>query len=98
MVAKFEYTPEWLLGETVDGSRQFVIHTTSPAFLAEIFDEDDPAGILSGITFSMPSGQHLGRFYWYDEPVTEEQAFLELCSRAAQFIAEYDRNLNIEDE
>lgn len=88
---EFERTPEWLLGEDVDGGRQFVIHTATPAFIAEIFEDDDPAGILDQISFHCPSGQSLARFYWYDDAVTDEKEFIALCSRAAEFIAEYDR-------
>jgi len=88
---------EWLIGENVPGDRQYIVHSSDPVFIAEIFDEDD-APVIDEIEFSMESGQVLSRFVWYCEPVTNEREFITLCSAAAAAIAEYDRIMEAEHD
>ena len=86
---------EWLIGENVPGDRQYVIHTCEPVFIAEIYDEDD-APVIDEIEFAMNNGQVLSRLVWYGEPVTQERAFVDLCSRAAEAIERYDEIMEAE--
>lgn len=92
---------EWLVAESLDGRRTYLIHARPPRFLAEILDEDDYAGILDGLSYSLRNGQSLARFAWLDpvdwrtHPV--ESRLLELLKAADAALAEYDRRLGLED-
>lgn len=88
-------TEDWLIAEGVDGTRQYIVHTCEPAFIAEIFDSDE-APMLGEIEYAMTTGQVLSHFYWYDEPVTSERDFMALCEAAEWAVGEYDRILETE--
>jgi hypothetical protein len=83
---------EWLIAEGVDGTREYVVHTYAPAFIAQIFDSDE-APVLGEIEYAMTTGQMLSRFYWYDEPVTGDREFMALCEATEEAVVEYDRIL-----
>ena len=80
-ITKFD---EWLVGENVDGSRQYIIHTLTPRFVGEIVDND--AG-----------GNDVAEFEFYDEPPADPAYLARLMSEAGDAINEYDRNLENQD-
>jgi len=83
---------EWLIAEGVDGTREYVVHTCEPDFIAEIFDSDK-APVVGEIEYGMTTSQVLSRFYSYGEPVTSEREFMALCEAAERALSEYDRIL-----
>lgn len=58
--------PEFLFCESSDGHRQFILHTTSPRFLGEIFDEDDADAVLDEVSIGLNNGQTLANIIWLD--------------------------------
>jgi hypothetical protein len=93
-----EAADEWLVAESLDGRRTYLVHARRPRFLTEVLDEEDVTGILDGLSYSLPSGQSLARFAWLDSvdwqahPV--EPDLLKLLERAGEALAEYDERLN----
>jgi hypothetical protein len=64
-----EKLPAWLIATDEECSRHFVIRTTEPRFVAELFGEDDEEGILAApLSFPLEDGRTLANFLWYDEP------------------------------
>lgn len=79
-------SPEWLIGESVDGMRQFVIHCWPPRFMAEILDNDE-------------GGNDITDFDFIDEPPKINDAdkyvmyLAKLARQAGDAVVEYDRRL-----
>lgn len=71
---------EWLIGENLDGDRQYIVHTQYPRFVGEIIDND--AG-----------GNDVTSFDWLDEPPLDATIMARLMREAGEAIAEYDRRL-----
>jgi len=83
--------PEWLFCEDSDGERQFIFHTTAPAFVAEIFDADDPDGVLDSLTVGLNNGQALANIVWYDD--SDRYFSQSLLRRLNSAIKAYDKSL-----
>ena len=83
---------EWMAGENIDGSRQYLIHSKSPRFIAEILDDVDDLRI-GGFQYQMNTGQWLSDFFWLDPPPEDLTALL---NEAESFIIEYDQELGID--
>ncbi len=80
---------EWIIGESIDGHRQWIIHARKPRFIAEIFDDEDTPR-LSPFEYQLDSGQWLSNFLWQDQP--PEDLTL-LCIEAGEAIEKYDEIL-----
>ena len=79
---------EWIVGEDLDG-RWYLIHTTEPRFVCEVFDADDEEAILA--PFSFAGGEYqLANFVWYDE-VPPKKKLRSLLSAGCRVLAEYDQ-------
>jgi hypothetical protein len=77
--------PRWLVGENVNGKRQFIIHTQEPRFVGEIFDNDAGGSDITDIQF-------------IDQPVIDEQTagkMAKLMREAGDALIKYDKNLGI---
>lgn len=70
---------EWIFGSCSKGIRKYLVHTVEPRFIAEIFAEDDPAGILDPLSYVLPDGRSLACIEFCGVPPTEN-TMLELVS------------------
>jgi hypothetical protein len=69
---------KFILGEGLgDTPRQYIIHTESPRFIGELFEDD--AG----------SSYHLGETMWLD-PVTDAQIVARIMREMGEFLQAYD--------
>jgi len=84
---------EWMLGEAIDGKRQWIIHTRGTQFIAEIVDDEDDA-LNPPFEYRMSSGQWLCNFTWYDD--APPQDLMILCREAEEAIEIYDEILGID--
>ena len=80
---------EWMVGEAIDGRRQWIVHTREPRFIAEIIDDDDE--LNPPFEYQMSSSQWLCNFLWLDEPPEDLTI---LCAEAEGVIETYDAILN----
>ena len=85
----FAIKDRWLVAENIDGSRQYIIHTDRPRFIAEIFDNDN-------------GGNDIGEFEFIDDPfefyssLTKDDmaaACAKLARQAGDALNQYDINL-----
>jgi len=83
---------EWMIGESIDGERQWIVHCRRPRFIAEIVDDDDK--LNPPFEYQMRSGQWLCNFYWFDAPPEDLTI---LCMETQEAIEMYDANLRLED-
>lgn len=82
--------PEWLIAEDHACTRWFIMHTCSPRFIAEIFDDEETGGNI----FGSPAGEII----WLDEPPLNPQRAARLMRRAGDALARYDDLNEIEAE
>lgn len=88
-------TPEWLIADDSNAQRWYIVHTTEPAFIAEIFDNDDDEGIVGGFSVGLSNGQYLGNFnLWSDVPL--DVAFVAVCHRVGPVLDEYDFRIGVD--
>jgi hypothetical protein len=82
----------WLIGESTDRKRTYVVHLESPMFFAQIFaeDDEDPQAILGGLTYGLADGRSLGRIVWIDACPPEDE-LVALFGEAARAIRDHDR-------
>jgi len=89
---------KWLVAESLDGRRLYLVHGHRPRFVARIFEEDDPADVLDSLSYRLPTGESLAGFVWLDavdwqtHPVEPE--LLDLLKRAGEAVAAYDERLD----
>lgn len=57
----------WIVGQGIATERPYVIHTENPRFIAQVFEEGDPDGILAPLRYSLRDGRSLARFAFYDD-------------------------------
>jgi hypothetical protein len=76
----------WIIGESVDGQRTFVVNIETRAAF-EVFDEDDDRGLLAPRSFAAPSGQSL---------VPIGATPLSMAKEAAAALEKYDARLERE--
>jgi hypothetical protein len=81
-ISQFE---EWLIGENVDGSRQYIVHTLPPRFIGEIIDNEE-------------GGNDMTDFQFFDDPPADPVYLARLMREAGDAINEYDRNLENHNE
>ena len=77
---------EWMIGESIDGERQWVIHAQTPKFIAEIVDDSEDE-FNPPFEYQTRSGQWLCNFLWLDYPPEDLTV---LCREAAEAIEMYD--------
>ncbi len=82
--------PRWLFAEDKDGNRQFILHTKTPGFYAEITDESQ----LSGFEYALKNGQTLSEFVWFDNPPAGKDLEL-LLEVADDALEQYDSELEL---
>lgn len=85
--------PLWLFADGLDGTRNFLIRTEAPRFIAEVFAEDDDAGILAELSFALSDGRSLANFTWLD-PQPED--YLPLLRQADNALRDYDDMVDLE--
>lgn len=68
----------WLISESIDGSREYIVHTQWPRFIGLV--EDDDGGVV------------INKIQWLDEPHHGEAA--RLMREAGEAWAEYYRKLD----
>jgi len=77
--------PAWLIGKTITGRRQFILHCRRPRFFGEIFDADD-------------GGQTIEVIEWIDPPDMAEpdieMKLARLLRKAGEFLAEYNKRID----
>gem|GEM_PF-4335597 len=78
---------EWIQGHCPQTHRHYMIHTVAPRFIAEIFDEDDPEGILSGLSYELPDGRSLGNLV-FDDDVPAWEALVLLLGKAGNVLTD----------
>ena len=83
---------EWMIGESIDGERQWVVHTTEPRFFAEIVDDSDDM-FNPPFEYQMRSSQWLCNFLWFDYPPEDLTI---LCREAEEAIEMYDTELGLD--
>lgn len=57
----------WIIGHGQVTQRPYVIHTQKPRFIAQVFDEGDPAGVRAPLSYALRDGRSLARFAFYDD-------------------------------
>ncbi|MGE0760789.1 MAG: hypothetical protein AB7O38_27510 [Pirellulaceae bacterium] len=57
----------WIIGQGIATERPYIIHTEKPRFMAQVFEEGDPDGILAPLSYSLRDGRSLARFAFYDD-------------------------------
>lgn len=57
----------WIIGQGLLTERPYIIHTEKPRFMAQVFEEGDPAGIVAPLSYSLRDGRSLARFDFYDD-------------------------------
>jgi len=87
----YNIADDWLVGENINGSRQYIIHIALPRFIAEILDDSDRMR-LAPLQWQMQNGQWLSDFLWIDKPPEDLTI---LINEAEEFIEEYDANLGV---
>lgn len=77
---------KWLIAESVDGVKQYIIHTEYPRFIAEILDGKD--------------GQVIGNPEWIDRvsPETDVMTIARLMRQAGEALETYDDILEREED
>ena len=80
---------KWIFGDGLDGTRQYLIHTHTPTFVGELFAEDDPEGVLAGLSCELRSGESLANIVFYDEPPTGDDLEA-LLKEASDAVDAYD--------
>ena len=83
---------EWMIGESTDGQRQWIVHTKEPRFIAEIVDDDEDM-FNPPFEYQMRNNQWLCNFVWYDYPPDDLTI---ICMEAQESIEIYDSNLGID--
>ncbi|OHB64810.1 MAG: hypothetical protein A2Y76_13335 [Planctomycetes bacterium RBG_13_60_9] len=78
MISRFD---EWLLGESRNCARQYVVHTLPPRFVAEILYSPD-----------LPGGYELGEFDWIDDQPSSEPMLARLIQETRDAI--WDHHLH----
>jgi len=71
---------KWLMAESIDGERQYIIHNEAPRFIGEILDTDDGGNTVENVE-------------WLDSPPPDVQFLAKLMRRAGDAINEYDQRL-----
>lgn len=79
--------PNWIIGDSIDGTRQYLLRAVKPCFLAQICDDDQAR--LAPLSFALADGRQLAHFQWFD-PQPQGAALTELLRQAAQAIHDYD--------
>ncbi len=81
---KHDQHDEWFIGKNLPGTRQYLIHSQRPLFVAEIIEDADRAAVVYGFCFAMPKGYSLTNFAFFgDVPsVTELLDLLFFISEA----------------
>jgi hypothetical protein len=74
----------WLIAENIDGSRQYIIHTHKPRFIAEILDNEE-------------GGNDIGEFEFIDEPAFDAAALAKLGREAGDALVQYELNLDLQE-
>ena len=82
--------PKWLIGEDISCQHQFMVHTQTPRFIAEIFDDDEGLGNIIGF----PKGEVI----WIDEPPLDGEILARLMREAGEALNAYDERNEIEYE
>jgi len=82
---------EWLIAESLDGEREWVIHNREPRFMAEIVDDEEDT-FNPPFEYQLKNGQWLCNFNWL-EPPPEDLTIL--CNEAETAIEIYDENLGV---
>lgn len=85
--------PIWIFGDGLDGTRRFLIRTDSPRFIAELFSEDDDAGVVADLSFALSDGRSLANFTWLDPPPED---YLPLLRQADDALKDYDDMVDLE--
>jgi hypothetical protein len=80
---------EWIIGTDAEGSREYIIHTRAPRFVARLAQEDGHADLLTGITYACGSGETLCEVAWIDAAPMDEPSLLDLFQRAETAIDIY---------
>lgn len=81
---------KWLIGESVDGVRQYIVHTQPPRFIG-LIEDDDGTSVINQLE-------------WIDEPVlggdpsSDAAAVAQLMREAGEALAEYDGCLDCIEE
>ena len=78
-LSKFD---RWLIAESIDSERQYIVHTHTPRFVAEIL-------------YDAEGGNYIDDFDFIDEPPADPQYLAQVMREAGQALAEYDNNLGI---
>lgn len=76
----------WIVGQGSSTERPYVIHTEQPRFIARVFDEGDPDGILAPLSYSLRDGRSLAGFAFYDE-LPDEKTLLNIFQAADDVLA-----------
>lgn len=76
----------WIIGQGSTTERPYVIHTEEPRFIARVFDEGDPDGILAPLSYSLRDGRSLAEFKFYDD-LPDERTLREVLSSADEVLA-----------
>lgn len=76
----------WIIGQGSSTERPYVIHTEQPRFIAQIFDEGDPNGILVPLSYSLRDGRSLASFAFYDD-LPDEKTLLTILRSADEVLA-----------
>lgn len=84
---------EWMVGESIDGKRQWIVHTRGHRFIAEIIDDEEDI-LNPPFEYQMRSGQWLCNFVWFDYPPADLTI---VCMEAQEAIEMYDSNLGIDE-
>lgn len=76
----------WIIGQGSSTERPYVIHTEKPRFMARVFDEGDPDGILAPLSYSLSDGRSLAGFSFYDE-IPDERTLRSVLRAADEALA-----------
>jgi hypothetical protein len=76
----------WIVGQGTASERPYIIHTEKPRFMAQVFEEGDPDGILAPLSYSLRDGRSLARFAFYDD-LPDERTLRSILRWADEILA-----------
>jgi len=87
----------WIIGDSVDGEREFLVHLEQPRFVGRLVETDEEgfpteeADTLTGITLSIRENLVLCEIRWFDAPPAEGgDALVDLLQSASEAISEHE--------
>jgi len=75
---------EWLIAESIDGDRQYLVHNLPPRFVGLIVDNDEGGSDVTDIEF-------------IDKPIADAQKLARLMREGGDALVKYDRRLHLDD-